>query len=68
MLLLDLCPNKLSTHSNLKFTYICKTLLLMITFIMFARLLYYFANVLFSGDKHQVYKHLLLKTKSDLNS
>ena len=50
MLLLNLCPGKLSTHSNLKYTYICKTVLLMITFIMFARFLYYFANVLFSGN------------------
>ena len=31
----------------------------MSTFIMFARFLYYFVNVLFSGNKHQVYKHLL---------
>ena len=50
MLLLNLCPGKLSTHSNLKYTYICKTLLFMITFIMFVRFLYYFANILFSGN------------------
>ena len=61
MLLLNLCPCKLTTHFNLKYTYACKTLLFMITFIMFARFLYCFAKVLFSGNYHQVYKHLLLK-------
>ena len=50
MLLLNLCPGKLTTHSNLKYTFTSKTLLLMITFIMSARFLYYFANVLFSGN------------------
>ena len=33
----------------------------MITFIMFLRFLYCFANVLFSVNYHQVYKQLLLK-------
>ena len=46
MLLLNLCPGKLVAHSNLKYTYTCKTMLVMITFIMFERFLYYFANVL----------------------
>ena len=50
ILLLNLCPGMLTNHSNLKYTYTCKTLLLMITFIMFARFLYYFVNVLFSGN------------------
>ena len=50
MLLLNLCPGKLTTHSNLKYTYTRETLLLMISFIMFSRFLYYFANVLFSGN------------------
>ena len=67
MLLLNLCPCKLTTHSNLKYTYTCKTLLLMITFIMFARFLYCFANVLLSGNYHQVYKHLLLKLNQILS-
>ena len=53
--------DNVDTEINLKYTYTCKTLLLMITFIMFARFLYCFANVLFSGNYHRVYKHLLLK-------
>ena len=60
MPLFNLCPGKLTIHSNRKYIYTCKTLFLMITFIMFARFLLYFADVLFSGNCHQVYKHLLL--------
>ena len=58
---LNLCPGKLTTDSNLKYTYTCKTLLSMITFIMFVRFLYNLPTFCLVETKMRYKKHLLLK-------